>query len=174
MATNQARWVRNLNGAPEPLVMLGLFQAGATQAIKRGELLELTGDGNTAWVPMDSDFAMDSNVAIANEEIKDGDRAGYYEIIVPRPGDVFEFELDAADDLSLGTALYWSDSETATDTAGSYVLGRVAGTDHYPQKQEHLADGGVADMGTTLRSQSRVHMAIRQVASYYSAIVQED
>ncbi len=151
MATNTTRWLRNLDGATEPFVYLALFQAGATQAIKRGELLEFTGDTNTAFVPLDSDFGMVSNIAIANEEIKSGDRAGYYEVIVPRPGDVFEFELDTAAATAYGTALYFDDSETVS-ASGTEPLGYAVGQSHYPDKQGHLADDASGDAGTTIAS----------------------
>lgn len=172
MATNQVRWVRNLNGATEPLVMLALFQAGATQAIKRGELLEFTGATNTAFVPLDSDYDMSSaaDVAIANEEIADGDRAGYYEVIVPRPGDVFEYDLAAAGATEVGTALYYSDSETVTVTAGTNIIGHAVGTEHYPDKQGHLSVDGSGDAGTTIRSTSKVRMSIEVSNSYYSRL----
>lgn len=170
MATNQVRWVRNLFGAPAPLVMLGLFQAGASQAIKRGEILEKTAGGNTQWVPMDSDFAGSANVAIANEEVKSGDRAGYYEIIVPRPGDVFRFALAAAGANAVGTALYWSDSETLTITAGSNILAYIAGQEHYPLKQGHLVDDIAPDSGTAIKSTSFALVTFKEAVSYLKAI----
>ncbi|HUT78042.1 MAG TPA: hypothetical protein VM285_10170 [Polyangia bacterium] len=166
MASNNVRWLKNLLGAKEPLIILGLFQAGATKAVKKGEILELTADTNTRWVPMDSDFAGNANVAIANEEIKSGDRAGYYEIIVIRPGDVFEFDLAAAGGNALGTALYWSDSETLTITAGSNILAYIADQDHYPLKQGHLADDGSPDSGETLRSTSKARVTFKEAVSY--------
>ncbi len=172
MASNHTRWIRNLFGASEPLVMLGNFAAGSSQAIKRGEILELTGNTNTEWVPMDSDYAMAANVAIANEEIKDGDRAGYYEIIVPRPGDVFEFALAAASAVAVGTSLYWSDSETLTVSAGVNVVGRAVGQEHYPAKQGHLADDASGDAGTTIKSTSYVRMVFDNDASYFKAVNQ--
>ena len=172
MAKNQACFVRNLQGAPEPLIVLGLFQAGATQAIKRGELIELTGDTNTAWVPLDSDFAMAGNVAIAMEEIKSGDLAGYYPIMVPRPGDVFEFALATADATAVGTALYFSDSETVTVTTGTNIIGHLVGQEHYPQSQRHLSDGAIGDAGTTVRNTSYARMTITKAASYYAALQQ--
>jgi len=168
MATNKARWVRNLQGASEPLVMRGKFGAGATQAIKRGEILELTGNTNTEWVPVDSDFAMDSNVAVANEEIKSGDRAGYYEIIVPREGDVFEFDIASAAATAVGAALYYSDSETLA-ASGTNIVGYAVGQEHYPDKQGHLADDASGDAGTTIRSISVVRMVFRAAVSYWSA-----
>lgn len=173
MATNQVRWVKSLHGAhiTEPLIVPGKFQAGSTQAIKRGELLELTGDTNTAWVPMDSDFNMAANMAIAAREIKAGDPAGYYPIIVPRPGDVFEFALDAADDLPLGTAVYWSSSEAVTDTAGTNILGNVAGWTHYSQiYPQNDNESGAMAKGTTIAMQARVHITIQPSNSFYAAL----
>jgi len=173
MATNKTRWLRNLDGASEPLTMLHLFQAGATQAIKAGEILELTGDTNTAWVPIDSDFAMNGNIAVAAEEIKAGDRAGYYNIIVPRPGDVFEFPLATAAATAIGTALYFSDSETVTNS-GTNALGYAVGTSHYPLKQGHLADDAGGDAGTTIKSYAYVEMVFALTASFYAALVRSD
>ena len=169
MATNHTRWVGSLNGASGPLIMKHLFQAGATQAIKRGELLELTGDSSTAWVPLDSDFAMNGNIAIANEEIKDGDRAGYYEIIVPRPGDVFEFDLATAAATTIGSLLYYSSSEKVA-TSGTNALGVAVGQEHYPDKQGHLADDASGDAGTTVRSTSQIRMTITENASFFAAL----
>ena len=163
MATNQARYVGNLQGLPAPTLgagmTLGLFQAGATQAVKRGEILEKTAGGATQWVPMDSDFNMDKDVAIAAEEIKSGYLSGYYLIYTIRPGDVWEFEKAAAGADAYGTALYWSSSEKVTITAGTNILGHIAGTSGlYPGPQGHAADDASPDKGTTLTSQLRCHM----------------
>lgn len=169
MATNQVRWLRNMFGAKSPLVILGNFAAGTTAAIKRGELIEFTGNTNTEWVPMDSDFAGNSNVAVAHEEIKSGDRAGYYEIIVPRPGDVFEFELATAAAPVLGASLYYSTSEKLA-TSGSNALGYVAGQAHYPNRQGHLADDASPDQGTTVRTVSHIEMTFKEAVSYLKVI----
>lgn len=174
MATNQARWVKSLFGPhiTEPLIVPGNFAAGTSVPIKRGEILELTGNTNTEWVPLDSDFNMAANVAIAAEEIKAGDPTGYYKIIVPRPGDVFEYALDAADDLAIGTALYFSvDSEHVTDTAGTNILGNVCGWTHYSNiYPNNHAESGAATKGVTLAFQSRVHMTFQPSNSYWAAI----
>lgn len=168
MASNQQRFVRSEQGAREPLIWLGNFQAGATQAIKRGEILELTAGGSTQWVPVDSDYAMSADLALANEEIKSGDRAGYYEIMVPRPGDVFEFELAAAGANAVGVSLYFSSSEKLTITAGTNVIAYTAGFYHYPQKQGHLADGdGSFDAGTTIRSVTRDQVCFKESVSFW-------
>jgi len=170
MADNTLRWLDNLLGASEPLVMLGKFAAGASVPIKRGEILELTGNTNTEWVPLDSDFSAAANIAIANEEIKSGDRAGYYQIIVPRPGDVFEFPLATASAIALGASLYYSDSETLA-ASGSNAIAYAAGQEHYPQKQGHLSDDAAGDAGTTVRSTSYVRCCFVQAASYLAAVV---
>lgn len=167
MATNKVTWKRNLYGAPGPLVMLGKFQAGATQAVSRGEILELS-SGN--FVPLTSDKSMAGTVAIANEEIKSGDRAGYYEIIVPRPGDVFEYELEAADNPAIGTAVYIDDeSQKVTTTAGSNALGDVVGHSGMPLKQGHLTAGDLVDHGTTIGSVSFAEISIKTSCSYWAA-----
>lgn len=171
MASNQVRWVKNLMGPhiTGPLILPGKFAAGASQAIKMGELLELTGSGNTEWVPMDSDFSMSGNVAVAACEIKSGDLAGYRPIIVPRPGDVFEYEIDASDDLAIGTALYWSSSEKLTDTAGTNIVGYTVDDSVYPWPQGFQSDDASPDKGTTLLFKLRYRMVFRHPASYYSA-----
>lgn len=176
MATNRVAFLKNLiTGSTEPLRVLGLFQAGATQAIKKGEILEKTNTGNTKFVPIDSDYDMtgtDDAVAVADEEIKDGDRAGYYHVIVPRPGDVFEFELATAGAVAIGTALYYSSSQKVTTTAGTNIIGYACGQDHYPDPQGHLADDASPDSGTTIRSTSYVQMTFRQAVSFMKTLEQ--
>lgn len=166
---NKSPWIRNLNGAQSPLILLGKFAAGSSQTIDRGDILELTGATNTEFVPIDSDFSMDNDIAIANEQIKSGDRAGYYEVIVPRPGDVFEFELSAAASPAIGDAVYYNAAQKVA-TSGSNILGRVVGQDHYPLKQGHLADDAGADAGTTIRSTSFVQVLIDEAASFWGLL----
>lgn len=167
MATSQLRWIRNLFGATEPLRMLGLFGTGT--AIKKGEILELTGNTNTEWVPLDSDFNMAANIAVADVDIAAGDRTGYYPIIVPRPGDVFEFELATADDPLVGAALYYSSSEKLTTTAGTNPVGYAVGQEHYPDEQGHVTVNGAADAGSTVGTTSYVRMCFALDASYAAA-----
>lgn len=180
MATNNSRYRGNVihdpDGSKGPLLMLGKFAAGSSQAVKRGELLELTGNTNTEWVPINSDFDMSAaagsggKVAFAHEEIKSGDLAGYYWIEVPRPGDLWEMDLAAAGATDVGTALYYSDSETVTVTAGTNIVGHAAGQEHYPRHQGHAADDASYDRGTTIKSQSKVILTIEVSNSYYSAM----
>jgi hypothetical protein len=172
MAAFQMSYVGNMlldpDGSKGPLVMRGLFGTGT--AIEKGELLELTGNGSTEWVPLDSNFAMAANVAIAWEDIASSDRDGYYKLCVPRPGDVFSFPLAADGATAVGTALYYSSSKAVTVTAGAgNILGNAAGQDHYPQFQGHLVKDAGPDMGTTIKSQSAVLMTIQPSNSYWSA-----
>lgn len=164
--SNHVRWLKNLLGAPDPLVRLGKFQTG--QAIKKGEILILVGG---YWVPISSDTAMAGVIAVANEPIDAGDRTGYYEIIVPRPGDVFEFDLAAAGTLAEGTALYYGGtSEKVTVTAGTNVIGTAVGQEHYPAKQGHVTDDASGDAGTTSRTTSYARMTFKKAASYYAVL----
>lgn len=167
MATNKPAFLRNdIARDTIPHVILGQFQAGATQAIKMGELLKLSG-GN--WIPLAADESMSAVIAVANEEIKDGDRAGFYEIIVPRPGDVFEFELAAASNPSIGASLYWSSSQKVA-VSGSNVLGSVIGQAHYPAHQGHLSEDSAPDAGVTIKNTSYVQMAFKASVSYWAAL----
>ncbi|MEK6684439.1 MAG: hypothetical protein AABY46_07250 [Nitrospirota bacterium] len=168
MASNKTTWVRNLHGATEPLIMLGKFAAGVTVPIKRGEILELTGSTNTEWVPIDSDFSMAGNIAVANEEIKSGDRAGYYEIIVPRPGDVFEFATAAGAAHAVGDDFFYSASQTIAAT-GTNALAYAVGQENYPQKQGHLSDDAGGDAGTTIKSLSYARVCFKLAVSYFAA-----
>ena len=168
MASNHSPWVRNQSGAQEPWIGLGLFQAGASQAIKRGEILELTGAGST-WVPLDSDFDMSAgDIAVAACEIKDGDKAGYYPIMIPRIGDEFEFKRTSGNSV-VGTALYFSNSETVTVSAGTNILGYVSGFDNYPQ-QGFASEDVSPSAGSTIRSTSRVRMMFRYNNSFASKL----
>lgn len=174
--SNKMTFVKNvLNpGLSQPYLVKGLFQAGATQAIKRGEILERTAGGNTQWIPIDSDFAAVGNIAVAWEEIKSGDRAGYYWIAVPRPGDVWRYTLQSATAVTLGDALYYSTTDSQTlHTSGTNVLARVVDEDHYPQKQGHLADEPSGDAGTTIRSTSYALVGFIAAASYYETLFDE-
>lgn len=170
MPTNKSPFVCNLiTGDTSPLIMPGLFQAGSTQAIKRGEILEFTGDTNSKWVPWDSDADITVGIAVAHEEIKSGDYAGYYGIIVPRPGDVFRFALDSANNPAMGTALYYSDSQTVSES-GSHIMGWVAPpVDHYPM-QGHAADDASPDEGTTLRTVPSVNMTFKISRSWWTLL----
>ena len=168
MATNNVRYVGNVYGAPEPLVMLGLFLAGSSQAIKKGEKLKISASN---FVPASADYNSASDLAIANEEIKSGDLAGYYEIIVPRPGDIFEFDLDTAAATAVGASLYHgaSDPSQSYAASGSNASGNAIGQEHYPRHQGHASDGDSMDRGTSIRTATRVRCTIEKASSYFNA-----
>jgi len=168
MASNQARWVKNMFGAPGPLTWPITFAAGASQAVKQGELLDIS-SGN--GVPLASDKDMSAGIlAIAHEEIKSGDAAGYYLAILPRPGDVFEFAFTDADNPAQATAVYWTSSEEVTSTAGTNIIGHVVDHDGFPQLSGHASDDASIAAGTTRGNVSRVLITIEQSNSYFSQL----
>jgi len=165
---NKMTWKFNIiSPSAQPLIMPGNFQAGDTQAVERGDIIELTAGGATQWVPIDSDFNMNGDIAVSDADIDGGDRAGYYPIIVPRPGDVFEYELASADNPSIGTALYYNAAQKVTTTAGTNILARVYSFDHYPRMQGHLSRDASTDEGTTLRNTTFLLMMFDPDASYF-------
>lgn len=163
----KARWVKNLNGATQPLIQLLLFAASGD--IEAGALIEKTANGATEFVEMDADFAMSADVAIAHQDIKSGDRKGYYEAIIPRPGDVFAFELDAAASPAVGAPVYYNTSKTVK-LAGTNILGNICGQDHYPPQQGRLTVDGAPDSGTTIKETKTVFVTIKQSNSVYSSL----
>lgn len=169
MATNQTRWVKSLLGLPNELILPGKFQTGT--AIKKGQLLELSAG---YFIPLASDKAMSATVAIAGMEVKSDYPTGYYPIIVPRPGDIFQFALDSAGANALGAAMYVSGAtaEVVTATVGTNIIGHVAGWAHYSSiyPQNPTTDTGAVDKGTTVGTQARVDMTIKAACSYYAAL----
>jgi hypothetical protein len=165
------RFLRNLNvlGKPGPSIFLGSFQAGATQAIDFGEIISLTADTNTDWEPVGDSVSGASNIAMANCKIESGDAAGYYEIAVPCPGDVFWFDIETAAATALGTALYSHTSEILS-AAGSNQLATSVGYDHYPQVQGRLTRGHIMDHGTSITSKGSVDATFKASTSYYAAL----
>lgn len=164
-AVNQVRWVGNVFGAKEPFRFPGKFQAGATQAIKRGEFLELS-SGN--FVPLSTDKAMTATVAISECEIISGDLAGYRMIIVPRPGDIFEADLSAAAGPAPGDNLFVNDSQTVK-TSGTNQFGDVC-DDTGPPIQDFASVNPSYDAGTTIPTRLAVRFTIKAAASYYAAL----
>ena len=156
------RFVKHLGGDNNPLIHYGRFQAGSTQAINRGDLLELSG-GN--FIPLTSDKAMVGTVAIAAADIKAGDAAGDYPIMVPRKLDVWEFPLDAADAPARGSTIA-VESATTVQTTVTNTLGTVWDHDGFPRPQKHLSSGGLIDSGTTTGNTNQVHFLILEAVSY--------
>lgn len=167
MASNKAAYLKNLGGAPAELRILGLCQAGSTAAIKEGEIVAF---GGTYWAPLAADQEMNGTMGVMGCEVAAGDREGYYPVIIPRPLDVFEFELATASAVAIGAALYYSTSQKVT-TSGTFILGRVVGQEHYPQEQGHLSCEPSGDAGTTVRSTSYARMVFSPMASYLKTML---
>jgi len=165
-----ANWVGHRGGDRKPYVVPGLVAAATQQ--KSGEIVELTGNGNTEWVPINSDFSANADLAVAANDKSASDRLGYYPLLVPRPLDVFRFDLAAAGANAIGTGLYYSSSGASflTITAGSNVIAAIVGHDHYPNMQGHLTDDAGPDMGTTIRSTSQALVSFRRASSYFAAL----
>lgn len=170
------RWIKNLNDPTivGPLVMLGLFPAGSVATPLEGDLLERTNSTNTKWVPIDSDHdaAAGDGLAIANYPIGASDLGGYHEIVVPRPGDVFEADLASASAIAPETALYYS-SATALATSGSNIIAYSVEGPNHPGQQDRVSKGEIGDQGTTFRSTSKVWFAFRAACSIYKTAAQK-
>lgn len=156
-ATNKSPWIKNIFGAGQPLIFMGAVQAGTTAPIKRGEICtynETTGYFIPATASTDAIYSL----AIANEEQKAADLAGYMEFIALREGDVFEFLLASARAVTLGDplALTSADSQKLTYDADGVAVATVVSSSHYP---EHGA-------GTTIRSQTYAQVMFRRQYSY--------
>lgn len=165
----RAAFVRNLFGAGGPLTILGARVAGATEEQDVGNILELTG-GNFRLLATDK--AMVATVAFAAAKIRSGDRAGYYPLWVPRPGDVWRLLRDADDtddNPAIGTAVYISAQDEVTTVAGTNIVGHIADDGHYP-RQGHTSVDGAPDEGTTLRALVEYHITIKAACSYWAAI----
>lgn len=155
MATNKSPWVRNIFGADQPLIILGLVQAGSTQAIKKGEICTFN-ETSGYFIPVDAAADYIYSLAISNEEQKAADSARYMEFIAIREGDVFEFQLDAARQAAYGDCLELtaSDSQKLTYDADGNGVAFVVGRQNYPET------------GTTLRNISYAEVSFHPEFSY--------
>jgi len=156
MAVNKGPWLKNLDGAGQPLVMPGLVQAGSTQEIKRGEICVFD-ETSGYFEPVDAAGDYQYSLAIAAEEQKSDDSARYMNFYMPREGDVFEMELSAAAAVALGDALILvaSESQELTRDVDGAGVAMSVGTDNYPQT------------GTTLISKSHVQFVVNRAYSYW-------
>lgn len=158
MATNQNRWMYNIDGASEPLRLLIPTKAGSTTAIKAGEMCKV---GKTyAGYPTPVTSGDATAIVIAEEEQKSTDPERMLHYIIPRPGDVFEFALSAARAVVLGETLAVSNSETLA-YAVSNVVARICATDNCPVP---------AEKSVTRRSVSRARVNFDDAASYWGML----
>jgi len=160
MAVNKSPWLKNLSGAIKPLLFPGKVQAGATAAIKRGEICTFN-ETSGYFTPADAVADRCYALAIANEEQKAADLERYMEFIALRPDDVFEFILDASAQVALGDALELtaSDSQKLTRDVDGDGVAFVVGIDNYPES------------GTTMLYRSYAQVVFNPAYSYWCQTV---
>lgn len=167
MATNNfGRFVKNVHG-DKMMTKLMPFLAGSSQAVKAGEMLSDVGGYMT---PQSADAAMTAELCFAAEEIKAGDPAGYYPVIVPQDGDVFYSELSAGAAAPTPGASVYFDAVSTEKVAltGTNVIGKVLGHNGVPQKQNH-ADSGAGSVGATIGNATWVEWIVTRAASLMTA-----
>lgn len=162
------RWSYNksLSGGLQPMILTLPVLAGSTTTFGAGELCELE---SATMSPLDSDQSMAGILAISAQEWTTSRLAGFASFIIPRPGDVFDVNLNAASNPTRGADLYWV-SSVLVKVTGSNIIGNVVDHAGYPAKQGDPNVGDVADRGTTIRDSILVHATIRAAASYFIAI----
>lgn len=169
MAVNRDPFCYSSNKDGKPEKFKGLVQAGATQAIKVGEIC--TWDETTGYfVPVDAVADHRYNLAISAEEQKATGRAEltgerYIDFYSLNPNDVFEFQIDAARSLALGDpfTLTASDSQKLTYGAGAFAVALSVSDDHYPQEED-----------TTIRNQSYARVRFNPACTYYGLYMSQE
>lgn len=160
MPVNKSPFVRSRNKDGKESVFRGPVQAGATQAIKRGELCVFNKTSGQ-WVPVsavaDSVYAL----AMAREEQKAADLARYIEFYSLHPADEFEMEIDAARALALGDTflLTASNSQKLTYSATGFPVARCVDDGHYPE------------VGTTIRNRSYAVVSFNTLCSAWGLLI---
>jgi len=162
-AVNKDPFVRSTRKDGLPSVFKGLVQAGATAAIKVGEICtfnETTG----YFIPVNAVADHRYPLAIAKEEQKASGRAEltairFIEFYSLDPADQFEFPLAAAQALALGDpfTLTASDSQKLTAAAGAFAVAICVDDGHYPQEEDY----------TPIRSRSYAVVSFNPAASYW-------
>lgn len=139
-ATNKNPFIysKSKDGAPD--MFLGKVQAGATQAIKKGELCAYNETAGY-FAPIDAVADAQYVLAIAAEEQKARGRGEltairYIKFYSLSPNDIFEFAIDAARSLAIGDTftLTASDSQKLTYGAGDFAVAKQVDFSHYPQE----------------------------------------
>ena len=165
MAVNLQPYAKEVNGRSAWVLNLPVA-AGSSQTIKRGEICEIS---SSVWTPITGDDAFTAELAVAFHEIKATSLAGYYPFIIPRPGDLFEFQLAAAAAAARGANLFYSTSQVLA-TSGSNTFGDVVDHAGVPRQQGNNDVGDPADRGSTIASASFVLMTFKASTSYYAAL----
>ena len=161
-ATNKDPFCYSKSKDDKPDIFPGLVQAGATQAIKVGEIC--TWDETTGYfIPVNAVADHRYPLAISKEEQKASGRAEltasrYIKFYSLHPNDVFEFTLAAAQALALGDpfTLTASDSQKLTAAAGAFAVAIGVDAGHYPQEED-----------TTIRNQSYARVTFNPAVSWW-------
>lgn len=158
MAVNKYPFVKNIYGHDDPLTFPALVQAGATAAIKKGEICTFNETAGY-WIPASAVADACYKLAISAEEQKATDIARYIDFYALREGDVWEFAIDAAAGIALGEGLTLtaSDSQKLTRDLDGVAVAVVIGMDNYPQ------------IGTTLTSKSFAQVMFLPSASHWQS-----
>ncbi|MFH1613900.1 MAG: hypothetical protein ABIG61_02290 [Planctomycetota bacterium] len=161
-AINKDPFVYSKSKDGKPSVFRGLVQAGSSAAIKIGEICtwnETTG----YFIPVNAVADHRYPLAIAKEEQKSSGRgeltaSRYIEFYSLDPNDVFEFVIDAAAAVELGTpyTLTTSDSQKLTAAAGDFAVAINVDDGHYPQEED-----------TTIRSISYARVSFNPAVSWW-------
>lgn len=162
-------YMKSLTGR-DPYVKRLKFNSGTNQLVSPGQICVLSGG---FFTPLAADQAMSSVVAVAIKRIVTADLAGFYEAIIPRPGDIFRVNLATASAILRGASLYMTDTSGTTQnmaSSGSNVIGVVEDTAGYPIVQGNADVGDVVDRGTTIASVNWVLMTFKASVSYYGVL----
>lgn len=155
-----------ITGSTSPLIKLLKRNTGVP--IFRGEICKF---GGTYMAPLAADEAMDSVLAVCNEEIRSVDPLGYYEFIIPRVGDVFEYPLVTPSALAWNAPLYASStgySQVLTPTPGTNIIGYSCADDNIPHQQTVRSGNG--NKGSTLETVSTAKFTFVSASSYWDVI----
>ena len=161
-AVNKDPFVRSLSHDGKPHVFRGLVQAGSTQAIKIGEICAFNKTAGY-WVPVSAVNDFIYALAVARQEQKSDDVAGYIEFYSLHPDDQFEFTIDAARALALGDTflLTTSDSQKLTYSATGYPVARCVDDGNYPER----------GAGTTIRNRSYAVVSFNIACSAWGLLI---
>ena len=127
-ARNKPPAHRIYNRSGSPLLLHLPVQAGATQAIKKGEICKLRDPSDLSTYPIIPATTDDTGFVplIANEEQKATDAARVMQFILPTPDVAFEFALNTATAVKMGDKIAIHDSQTVKVASSNAVGAAVA------------------------------------------------
>ena len=156
MPANMEPFFRSFSKDGVETVFPGKVRAGATQAIKKGEICCFNKTAGY-WVPVSAVADAAYPLAIAKVEQKSTDLERYMEFYGLHPEDEFEFPMDASRALALGDTftLTASDSQTLTYSAAGFPVAVC------------VHDGNYPEAGISIRNQSHVVVRFLENVSWW-------